>query len=496
MSNDDPSIHRQLETQFIEHVERLLQDDRLRIDTTRGRRPVASFMLARNESDKAIDLRRLMSEMNRPDRDLEGRMPAGRVLEVTLAERRWFVFRAPVGRLRAICVSPTRALLSDQSAAPLGTAEVVKILTDAPAAVGGVPSTMVILSTSGFTMEARETAERRADRCVILVEPNAAGGWSVFGPAETKALVDLFDPESDDRKRQRIREEIEAQKADLAGAGAAADKIAAATSLSLSLVESELKSFAKANAGLAAKRLDGRLVLFRQGAAAAPVAGGSKMAFLDSVKALFARKGETEKKIALLSERRAALSQQRDAGYEEMGTLEAREAKMREEFKTASGDITRRRITSQLVQLRKDIERRQQLLSVLNQQINVVGTHLHNLELTHQGSSARLPDSEELASDAAAAEDVLARLQADNELADSVSGGVQGGMSDEEQALYEELMNEQAPAGGAKTPESAAPGAASSSNPPARSASAPQAGRAPAANPAAPQPRRSEPEAG
>jgi hypothetical protein len=36
----DPAVHRQCEQDFIQHVQALLADDRLRIDTTRGRRPV------------------------------------------------------------------------------------------------------------------------------------------------------------------------------------------------------------------------------------------------------------------------------------------------------------------------------------------------------------------------------------------------------------------------------------------------------------------------
>src|SRR5208283_3419186 len=112
------------------------------------------------------------------------------------------------------------------------------------------------------------------------------------------------------------------------------------------------------------------------------------------------------------------------------------EEALRRQFKEATGSITKKRVTSQLLQMRKDIERRQQLLSVLNQQINVVSTHLHNLELQRQGETARLPDSEEMAADAAAAEEVLAELQAGNELADSV-GAMHGGMSEEEQALYD-----------------------------------------------------------
>ena len=49
--------------------------------------------------------------------------------------------------------------------------------------------TIVLMSTSGFSMEAHELAERRLDRTVILPEPNHAGGWTITGPAETKAAV-------------------------------------------------------------------------------------------------------------------------------------------------------------------------------------------------------------------------------------------------------------------------------------------------------------------
>ena len=100
------------------------------------------------------------------------------------------------------------------------------------------------------------------------------------------------------------------------------------------------------------------------------------------------RKGETEKKIAFLSERRAALGQQADRAYEEIASLEQKDSALKEQFKSASAELTKRRITSQMLQLRKDMERRQQLVAVLNQQINVVGTHLHNLSLVQQGSTA------------------------------------------------------------------------------------------------------------
>src|SRR6202044_948764 len=138
--------------------------------------------------------------------------------------------------------------------------------------------------------------------------------------------------------------------------------------------------------------------------------------------------GENEKKIAFLSERRTALMQQRDRSYEDINVLETQESKLRTDFKEAGSDLTKRRVTGQLLQLRKDIERRQQLLTVLNQQINVVSTHLHNLELVQQGQTAKLPEGEE--------------MEANTEVAASVGGVATAPMSQEEQALYEELERE------------------------------------------------------
>jgi hypothetical protein len=298
------------------------------------------------------------------------------------------------------------------------------------------------MSTSGFTPDAREAAAHMRDLTIILVSPNPHGGWSVSAPPENQDFVQLFDPELDLEKRARIRSEIESNRISLQSAGIAADKLADKLQLSPQLVDSELKSYARENPGLTAKRLDGRLVLFQEGSAPlrSAASGGSDMPFIDRVKTLFSRKGEVEKKISFLSERRTALSQQLDRSYEEMSVMEGKESDLRQQFKNATSDLPRRRITGQMLQLRKDIERRQQLLSVLNQQINVVSTHLHNLELQRQGKAASLPDSEEMAADAAAAEEVLAELQAGSELADSVGSQSHGGMTSEEQTLYDELI--------------------------------------------------------
>ena len=433
---------------MIEHVERLLGDERLRVDTTRGRRPVTTLFRAVETGDRGVDLKRVMAEMGRPDRDLQARMPVGAWMEVTLSQKKWFFFREVVGKIQTICISPTRALLAGQSAQPLRNGEVQKLLTELSMASRGleIPSTVVLVSTSGFEMDAHELAERRADRTLILVEPNDAGGWKVTGPAETKALADLFDPEAEFQKRERVRNFILENDVDLLTSGIPTDRVASKLQLPLQFVEAELKSYAKDRPGLSAKRLDGRMVLFREGVSGLTppdaAGGGSNMPFLERVKSLFGKSGNDEKKIAFLSERRAALSQQQDRIYEDLGKLEQKEGELRQQFKDSTSALTKRRLTSQLLQFRKDIERRQQMLGVISQQVNVVNTHLHSLELVRQGQGAKLPDSEELTADAVKAEEFLAQLQADNEIAGSVGNVGMAGLSDEEQALFEELERE------------------------------------------------------
>ena len=175
--------------------------------------------------------------------------------------------------------------------------------------------------------------------------------------------------------------------------------------------------------------------------------------FLSRLKSVFSKKGDLDKKIALLTERRASLTQLRDRGYEDLAILEKKEDELRLQFKQSS-EGPRRRITSQLVQLRKDVARRQQLLSVLNQQVNVINTHLHSLELQKHGEYAQLPSPDEIAADAAKAEEVLAQLEADSELAQSVAAGTNSALWSEEQSLYEELVREEAaPAKPAETQE-------------------------------------------
>src|SRR5688572_26119196 len=127
-NSPDPAVHRQREQHLIQHVERLLNDDRLRLDTSRGNRAITTLLRDVARTDRAVELKRLMSDLNVPDRELQNRMPVGESLEVTLSQTSWWVLKKVVGRLRVVCVSPTKALLKGERPEPVGTADLQRLL--------------------------------------------------------------------------------------------------------------------------------------------------------------------------------------------------------------------------------------------------------------------------------------------------------------------------------------------------------------------------------
>src|SRR5690349_9426021 len=129
----DPTFHQAAEQQMIEHVTRLLDDSRLVLDTTRGRRAITALLHdAPAESDRGVDLKRTMTEMNTPDRTLQDAMPVGRSIDVALKQKRFLIFRTPVGHLRVVCTSPTRDLIAGKEPKAMDAKEVEAFLRTLP----------------------------------------------------------------------------------------------------------------------------------------------------------------------------------------------------------------------------------------------------------------------------------------------------------------------------------------------------------------------------
>ena len=127
-----------------------------------------------------------------------------------------------------------------------------------------------------------------------------------------------------------------------------------------------------------------------------------------------------------------------------------------EQGKKNKSQVARRRIAAQVAQLRKDIIRHNATTNMLNTQINILSTDIHNLTLIQQGEVASLPSTEELTENAVKAEEMLETLQADADMVGSLDTGISDMLTpDEELAILKEFEEPEAPA--KITPESTTP---------------------------------------
>ena len=144
-------------------------------------------------------------------------------------------------------------------------------------------------------------------------------------------------------------------------------------------------------------------------------------------------------KITSLKQRAEALSAQRDKIYADTPDLEQREAKLLEEGKTNKSRLVRKRLASQLLLVRKDLQRQHTTAAMINGQIEILGTDIHNLTLLQQGAMAKLSNSQEITKNAVRAEEILESLSSDAALVSTLEPGMDGLVSQEELDILKEF---------------------------------------------------------
>jgi hypothetical protein len=251
-------------------------------------------------------------------------------------------------------------------------------------------------------------------------------------------VLGLFDPEATSRKLESVRGEIEQRGADLLTSGLSAGAVAGRMDLPEAVVDEAFEQVAMADSELRVSRESGETFLIRVAEPAENDAAAKGM--IDWIRTLFSREGEEAGKIGHLTEQRAGLNQRRDRIYEHLVKLEAKEAELLEEGKRTPSAVTRRRLANQLAQLRKEAARQNTLVSMLNSQIDIICTDIHNLTLIQQGQMAELPDTEELTQNAVRAEEMLESIKDDADLVASLETGIEDAIaSDEEMAILKEF---------------------------------------------------------
>ena len=443
----------QLEAEFLSGVEANLEAAKGKV--LRG----SNWQLSRH--DEQDRLRALLAESRRPDRELLSQMPANRRIALHGYERRLFLFKRPTGVAIASVVSPLShfASGSTQAAPPVGVGELLAHVRKL-AGDGGTPHVIGVCSPTGFSEEARNLRMDLGNVQVVLIEPGETGGWRTRGTGEAidPRLLKIFDPEAAKQKIERVQRLVEERSADLLIGGVSASALAAQAGQPEEVVRAAMRQVAAQDPELRLTERDGEYLLFR-GAPAGPMEKRSMNVF-DRIRQLLSGDASDAAKVNLLAERRALLAQRRDRLYEDIGRLESKEAQLLAEGRAATSAVPRRRLAAQLAQLRKDIARQNATAGMLNQQINIISTDIHNLTLLQQGKMAQLPDTETLTEHAVRAEEMLESLRADSELVGSLEQGMEEVLaSDEELAILKEF--EQAAGGTEPRDKHKAPPAAS-----------------------------------
>ncbi len=406
-----------------------------------GSRFIAGSWFNRDEHDRGETLRAAMADRRKYDRDLYSGLPHGRGFTVRGYERRWiFGRRLKSATIATVLVPPGPMLDSPDSIPPVTRSQVMEhvqsLITDPK-----VPHVIGICSPSGFDNDVYNTPPTLANVKLVFVEPRDNGGWRVT-PSDKQLdarLCKLFDPEDAAAKLSRVRRAVEEQSSDLLTGSISAASLSRKLDLPPALVSQAIENMTRADSSLRVSKRDGDVTLYRTSSYNSPKEDSS-MSLAEWIKSLFSKEGEEMKKISVLSERRAALSSQLDRLYVDVGQLEKREQQLVDEGKAAASKVGKLRIVAQIDRLRKDLSRTNTAASILSKQINIISTHIHNLELARTGSFAQLPTSDELTQAAVNAEEILEELSASDELVSGLEVGLaEASISDDQAAILKEL---------------------------------------------------------
>ncbi len=395
----------------------------------------------RSEADEVERLKGLMATHRRYDREALKSLPGNRRVAVHGFERAFLFWKRRTGVAIASVLTPLEHYASgaDGEAPPIELGE----LMDHVRRLAGSKKVMHVIgvcSPSGFTEEARTARLDMPNATVVLAEPDGHGGWKMIATGEgvDPELLKLFDPEGSKAKIDRVREYVEERSADLLTGSLTASSVAGKVNLPEHLVRRCFETLDTSDPELRVAKKGGEMLLFR----GAPVLRRerSSMNVIERIKQLFSTEGDEAEKINLLAERRATLAQRRDRIYEDIGKLEKKEAELLAQGKAATSSVPKRRLAAQLAQMRKDISRQNTTAAMLNKQMDIISTDIHNLTLIRQGEAAQLPDTEQLTEHAVKAEEMLETLKADSDLVSSLETGLEETLaSDDELAILAEF---------------------------------------------------------
>lgn len=479
---DDAARERQFEEQFLAQL-------RARALTLTRRTLPADHVLIEATAEGIDEVRDTLGRLEVYEREAVERMPGTRAVQLRFQRSvLGGLVRQTVSRIRARALFPLEAIVRGQPAGPVGREQVLDALARYQLLPRSErPSGVVLASATGFTPEARQLVDTPGPPTLVLMGLRSDGGWDVDMSAATRRSVwaRLFEFETQDDRLRRLLYHLEQEADALDSRGVPLPEIARRLGLGLEETERLVRQACRTNSRLMTVDHRGTVHVCRS-----PLEDeGNVMSLWARLRRLLGFKPSIAERVRAMTAQRVRLEQQRHEVDRRLGALEADERAALEQARSATTDAERRQIAARLIRVRRELGRVRAQANIFTQQIDVLGTHIHHLTLAEQGRRMELPGAEELTREAAQAEQVIATLSANADLARSIEvTGESPMMAEEELAVLEELRQlsatsaarpaDEPPTKAPATPAPAQPERPAEATSAARPAAAPPAGEA------------------
>lgn len=374
------------------------------------------------------------------DRRLIDEMPGARAAQIRFQKNRvGGLFKQTIGRLRAMVLAPPELLLKNERPAAVGRDQVLAALARyqlLPTA--SRPTSVLLASATGFSEAARALVHSTNEPRLILMSGRDDGGWDVEMPEATRRSpwARLFEFETQDELFKRLMHHLEQSAHQLDSSGIALPALAQKLGLPLDKTDALVRRACRSQPRLMTVLHDGTVHLCRT-----PVLDEeSPMKLWSRIRRWLRMKPTVAEQVREMTIARVRLEQQRAELDQKLATLQTEERQAREQGTSATSDNERKHVAARIVRVGREQKRLAAQANVITQQIDVLGTRLHNLTLMQQGRSVALPSPQELAKEAAEAEQVVAQLSTSADLAASVEvGAMSSALAAEEAAVFDEL---------------------------------------------------------
>jgi hypothetical protein len=385
------------------------------------------------------------------------------------------LFRRTVARLRVQVLAPVAPLLESEVPGPVDREQVLEALARYELMPRNVrPSAVAFASATGFTHDAQALVNNVGPPSLILMGGREDGGWDVQMPTALRRSPwgKLFDLETVDERLKRLMYHLE-QNANLVDSrGISVPELSQKLGLPPAQTEALVRRACRAHSRLLTVVHEGTIHVCRT-----PLgAEGDAMSIWSRIRRLLRLKPTVAERVRQMTTQRVRLEQQRHELDQKTEALEAEERGAIKQGAAATSDAERKQLARKLTRVRRELRRQRAQAQIFTQQIDIIGTHIHHLTLAEQGKRMELPKAEELTKEAAQAEQIMAELSANADLAASIEvTGETPMMAEEEASILEEFKQaaaEQAPAAETPAAEPATP-AASESTPVAEAAPPP-----------------------